>query len=106
MKLESTHLVSGTDLLPYLEKGMKLRQERSILYQTPKTVKENHQKSSTVYPTLTHRSQRRMFSHNESVNVDKYTETNLLHFSVDDSLGLEITGNYHIFLGHLCIIAG
>lgn len=98
--------MSGTALLPYLEKGMKLHQEHSILYRTPKTVKENHQKSSTLYHTLTHRSQRRIFSRNESVNVDKCTETNLLHFSVDDSLGLEITGNYYIFLSHLCIIAG
>ncbi|PNF28471.1 hypothetical protein B7P43_G15235 [Cryptotermes secundus] len=91
MKLEDTHLVSGTALLPYLEKGMKLRQERSILYQTPKTVKENHQKSSMAYHTLTHRIQRRMFSRNESVNVDKHPETNLLHFSMDDSLDLEVT---------------
>lgn len=106
MKLEDTHLVSGTALLPYLEKGMKLHQERSILYQTPKTVKENHQKSSTAYHTLTHRIQRRMFSYNESVNVDKHTETNLLHFSMDDSLDLEVTGNYYIFLSHLCIIVG
>jgi hypothetical protein len=106
MKLEDTHLMSGTALLPYLERRMKLRQERSILYQTPKAVKENHPKSSTIYHTVTHRPERRLFSRNESVNVDNHTETSLLHFSVDDSLGLEITGNYYIFLSYLCIVVG
>jgi hypothetical protein len=90
LKPKDTHVMNCTALLPYLEKGMKLRQERSILYQTPKSVKENRQKSSTVYRTVTHRTQRRLFSCDD---VDKSTETSLLHFSVDDSLGLEITGN-------------
>jgi hypothetical protein len=96
MKLEDTHLNSATALPPCLEMGRKLHQENSSLYQ--QIPKENHQKSS--------RTQKRLFSRNESVNVDKHVETSLLHFSVDDSLGLEVTGNYVIFLSHLCIIAG
>lgn len=101
MKLEHTCLETETAFLPYLEKGKKLHQERNILYQTPKSVKKNHQKSSAVNHTLTQRTQRRLFSRNESISMDKHTETTLLHFSVDDSLHLEITGNYNILLIHL-----
>jgi hypothetical protein len=99
MNVEGTCVKSDTAFLPYLEKGKKLHQERNILYNTPKSVK-NPQKSSTVNETLTQRSRRRLFSHNESVTVNKHTETTSLHFSVDDPLHLEITGNYNILFNH------
>lgn len=96
MKLEDTHLNSDTALLLYHEKGRKLHQERSILYQTPKSLKKDNQKSSTVYHTVTRRTQGRLFNRNESINVDECTETSPLQYSGDGSLGLEITGNYSI----------
>jgi hypothetical protein len=101
MKLEDPCVKSDTAFLPYLEKGKKLHQERNILYNTPKSVKKNPQKSSTVNQTLTQRTRRRLFSRNESIGMNKHTETTLLHFPVDDSLHLEITGNYNILLNHL-----
>lgn len=101
MKLDDTYLKTDTAFLPYLEKGKKLYQERNILYQTPRSVKNNHQTSSTVNQSLTQRTRRSLFSRNESVGMNKHTETTLLHFSVDDSLHLEITGNYKILFHHL-----
>jgi hypothetical protein len=106
LKPKDADMTNCVALLPYIEKGKKFHQERSILYQTPKRAKEHHQQSSPVYHTVTHRTQRRRFSHNESVKAGKNTDNSLLHFSVDDSLGLEITGNYYIFLSHLCIMEG
>jgi hypothetical protein len=35
------------------------------------------------------------------LGTNKHTETTLLQFSVDDSLHLEITGNYKILFYHL-----
>lgn len=103
MKLDDTYLKTDTAFLPYLEKGKKLYQERNILYQTPKSVKKNHQMSSTVNQSLTQRTRRRLFNRNESVGTNKHTETTLLQFSVDDSLHLEITGNYKILFHHLYV---
>jgi hypothetical protein len=96
MKLEDTHLNIDTALPICLEMGGKLHQEQSILCQ--QIPKENREKSS--------RTQKRLFGRNESANVDKHEETSLLHFSVDDCVGLEITGNNIISLSHLCIIPG
>ena len=101
MKLDDTCLKTDTAFLPYLEKGKKLYQERNILYQTPKSVKKNHQMSSTVNQSLPQRTRRRLFNRNESLGTNKHTETTLLHFSVDDSLHLEITGNYKTLFHHL-----
>jgi hypothetical protein len=88
-KPENTHLNSNMALPPCLETERGLHQEQNILCQYPKSVK-NCQKSS--------RTKKRLFSHNGSVNVDEHVENSLHHFSVDDSLGLEITGNYNISL--------
>ncbi|PSN37196.1 hypothetical protein C0J52_15113 [Blattella germanica] len=73
-------------LQPFFEKGKKLCQERSILYQTPKSAKKPCLKLSAVYNSQQNVVPRRLFTRDDSIK-DK-DDTSLF---TDNTLGLEIT---------------
>ncbi|XP_069678336.1 serendipity locus protein alpha-like isoform X2 [Periplaneta americana] len=89
MKLNEIHLNDEADLLPYIEKGRKLHQDRSILYQTPRSEKKHLLK---VFPkhSFKRKAQRRLFSRDDSVNEGDDNGHPLAPLE-NDTLGLEIT---------------
>ena len=87
------------NLQPFLQRGKQLCQERSILYQTPKSAKKPARLAlSSAHSQSKQIVHRRLFSRDSSVN-DKEESAHLV--SLNDTLGLEITGIHLHLLGQM-----